>query len=225
MASVVVAVAIFLLGVSVGRGVKTATVNAGAPAATDVAQAGDTTVPATLPPPTTTTPADKAYHDQLQGQTPPPAQPQPDPAPATPPPAQTKPADPPTPVSEQPGAAPAAQTADAGRRSGAPTGTPPPTPTAPPAASTKPPTPPPDVAPKVGATGAWLVQVGAFGSRENADTMVAQLKAKGHKATVDTNGPARSRFRVTLGPFADRPTAEGTATRLKGEGFTPFVTR
>ena len=80
------------------------------------------------------------------------------------------------------------------------------------------------MAPKVGAGGTWLVQVGAFGSRENADTMVAQLKAKGHKASVDTNGPARSRFRVTLGPF-DRPTADGTVTRLKGEGFTPFVTR
>lgn len=97
-------------------------------------------------------------------------------------------------------------------------------PAATPKPSTPPPTPP-DATPKAVAAGAWLVQVGAFGSRENADAMVAQLKAKGHTGTVDTNGPARSRFRVTVGPFADRPTAEGTVTRLKREGFTPFVTR
>ena len=223
MASVVVAVAIFLLGVSVGRGVKTGTLNAGAPAVGDVAQAGDTTVPATLPPATTTTPADKAYHDQLQGQTPPPAQPQPEPPPAA---ASSKPAEPPTPVSEQAPATATPQAADAGRRAGTPpastnTGAAPPAAASKPAAT--PPSPPADAS-KAGA-GVWLVQVGAFASRENADALVAQVKAKGHTASVDTNGPARSRFRVTLGPFADRPAAEGTATRLKREGFSPFVTR
>jgi DedD protein len=91
MASVVVAVSIFLLGVSVGRGVR-GTTQASAEPATD--QAGAIEVPARMPPETQPTPADLSYHTKLQGQTPPPQAP-PRPAPAeaarstAPPPAAT----------------------------------------------------------------------------------------------------------------------------------------
>jgi cell division protein FtsN len=59
MSALVVAIVIFLLGVSVGRGVR----KSGPP--TDAGDAGDTTVAAT--PSVKTTPADLSYHDALQG--------------------------------------------------------------------------------------------------------------------------------------------------------------
>src|SRR6185503_14262453 len=73
MALVVGAVAIFLLGISVGRGVRSAADGVGG---TDIAVAGPPAAPGEMPPRTETTPADLRYHDQLQGQaTPPPAAP------------------------------------------------------------------------------------------------------------------------------------------------------
>src|SRR6185503_11309820 len=70
MALVVGAVAIFLLGISVGRGVRSVTDGGGG---TDVAVAGPPAAPGEMPPRTETTPADLRYHDQLQGQATPPA--------------------------------------------------------------------------------------------------------------------------------------------------------
>ena len=85
MASLVIAVAIFLLGISVGRGVGAPVESATAePSSSDAEEA-----PVEMPPPTVTTPGDLRYHDALQGQTPPPpqAQPKEDPKPPAPEPA------------------------------------------------------------------------------------------------------------------------------------------
>ena len=74
MISVVLAVSIFLLGISVGRGVRGAGSEAGT--ATDVTVARELP-PGEMPAPTVTTPEDLRYHDQLQGQNTPPAEPAP----------------------------------------------------------------------------------------------------------------------------------------------------
>jgi len=96
MSAVVVAVVIFLLGVSVGRGVRS-NVEAQA-AAQNTAQnpvPADPAVAASAPP-AQTAPSDLNYHDSLRSGAPPPAPagdkppsaaPPPDPAPGTPPPA------------------------------------------------------------------------------------------------------------------------------------------
>ena len=185
MASVVVAVAIFLLGVSVGRGVR-GTTAASAETAPDATTAD---LPATMPPATELTPADRSYHNQLQGQSTPPA--------------QTPPAPPPT---DQPTAALAAAPEPAESRQGgaAARSTPPATTAAPPAATV------------------WFVQAGAFATRANAQRRVAELKAKGHVATIATvsNAPA---YRVRLGPFAEHAAAERLAARVKAEGFESSV--
>ena len=75
MASVVLAVAIFLLGVSVGRGVRSTT----AASAESLADPVDALQPpAVMPPRTELSPADLSYHAQLQGQkTPPSSEPPP----------------------------------------------------------------------------------------------------------------------------------------------------
>ena len=70
MASVVFAVAIFLLGISVGRGVRSATT----PSPETEVAVNVPPAPAEMPPATQTTPQDLEYHDKLQGQSAPPAE-------------------------------------------------------------------------------------------------------------------------------------------------------
>ena len=198
MASLVLAVAIFLLGVSVGRGVRGAATAAG-PAVTDEPAAATTeqrVALAEIPPATETTPGDLGYHDQLLGQTPPPA--------AAPPPSRADAApEPPAPADEAPAASSAPVTAK-------------PAPSAP---TTQTPTAKPTT--PAGDRG-WLAQVGAFRSKPNADLLVSQLKAKGFAAFTDVEGGLN---RVVVGPFADRPAAEQAAVRLRTEGFKPLITR
>jgi cell division septation protein DedD len=201
MASVVLAVAIFLLGISVGRGVGTPA----AETATD-APAAVPPAPAEMPPPTQTSPADLSYHDKLQDQTAPKAQ-------AAPPDTTAKPAaTPPATDTTSVPVAPPAQPA------------PPTTPPAPQTAAARtaaPPAPAPSTAKtaagaRAQSTGSgWFVQVAAFKSRENADRQVSQLKAKGYSAIVQAD--PGSLFRVRIGPFQERTEANLTAERLQRE--------
>lgn len=65
-------------------------------------------------------------------------------------------------------------------------------------------------------TARWAVQLGSFANRANADNFVHQLKAQGLTASVSSGGSGQSlRYRVRMGPFADREAAERTAARLK----------
>jgi DedD protein len=66
---------------------------------------------------------------------------------------------------------------------------------------------------------AWLVQVGSFASEANAQTLARQLKAAGFEAYVSPIGAsAATRYRVHLGPIADRAAAERTIAKLKLQG-------
>lgn len=65
-------------------------------------------------------------------------------------------------------------------------------------------------------TARWAVQLGSFISRTNADNLVHQLKAQGLTASVSSGGSGQSlRYRVRMGPFADREAAGRTAAKLK----------
>ena len=200
MASVVLAVAIFLLGISVGRGV-------GAPADETATAPGEPapTAPAEMPPRTETTPEDNKYHDDLAGTAAPKPQPEP-PAEVTKPAATDSTS---VPVKASPSAGkPAPQTAAA-------------TPATSPAQTTPPPAPAvAKPSPTAGAratppASGWYVQVAAFKSKENADRQVSQLKAKGYAATVLAD--PGSLFRVRIGPFQERSEANSTAERLQRE--------
>jgi cell division septation protein DedD len=195
MASVVVAVSIFLLGVSVGRGVRGTTQVAAEPAADQPGPA----VPAVMPPETKPTPADLSYHAKLQGQTPASQASTGAPAPA--------------PAEAARFAAPPPAAADQGRTASASPPTPAPVPTR---AST-----PPATKPAQPAAGGFFVQTDAFGTRANADKRVAELKGKGHAAFVVTPGPP---FRVRIGPFAAQAEADRVAAQLRAEGLKPSVT-
>ena len=73
-----------------------------------------------------------------------------------------------------------------------------------------------------------MVQVGAFRSRENAESLLAQLKKKGHPATIVRSAAAPSApFQVRVGPYADKAEADRAAAVLaKEQGVVrPSVTR
>lgn len=191
MSVVVVAVVIFLLGVSVGRSVPgDAAVVAGNAGMMD-AEGTDLTSG-----PDVGQPDDLTYDEELQdgpsvSAAPPTASPEPEVVPE--PEASSEPVEPPDP----PAPAPAASETPA---------------SAPPAAAEAPPT-----------GDGWFVQLGAFGSRENADALVARLRDGGYAAFITSVG---SLHRVRVGPYADRAEADRVAARLgQQEGTSPSVIR
>jgi len=69
------------------------------------------------------------------------------------------------------------------------------------------------------ARGSFAVQLGTFGSRENADRLVRDMTAKGFAAFVApfTKG-GRELYRVRVGPTRDRAAAETLAAQLRRIG-------
>jgi cell division septation protein DedD len=65
------------------------------------------------------------------------------------------------------------------------------------------------------------VQLGSFASRANADKLTHKLKAQGFSVYVAPGGAGPSlRYRVRVGPMADRGAATQTAAKLKALGHT-----
>jgi DedD protein len=63
------------------------------------------------------------------------------------------------------------------------------------------------------------VQLGSFASRANADNLTRQLKGQGFSVFVLSGGSGTAaRYRVRVGPLADRESAERTAAKLKSLG-------
>jgi DedD protein len=68
-------------------------------------------------------------------------------------------------------------------------------------------------------TGAWAVQLGSFASRANADKLVRQLKGQGFAVYLVPGGSGFAlRYRVRVGPMADRGAAVQVAAKLKALG-------
>jgi DedD protein len=65
----------------------------------------------------------------------------------------------------------------------------------------------------------WAVQLGSFASRANAEAFVHRLKAQDSSAYVSLSGKgAALRYRVRIGPLADRGSAERVRLKLVKEG-------
>lgn len=71
----------------------------------------------------------------------------------------------------------------------------------------------------------WAVQLGSFVSRANADRLVRQLQSRGVAPPyVSASGAGPSlRFRVRVGPLADRGAAERAAGKLRAAGHPATV--
>jgi DedD protein len=77
----------------------------------------------------------------------------------------------------------------------------------------------PQVTPAPAARGSFVVQLGSFRSRENADRLVRDMTAKGFASFVApiTSG-GRELYRVRVGPTRDRAAAEALAGQLRRIG-------
>lgn len=67
--------------------------------------------------------------------------------------------------------------------------------------------------------GGWAVQLGSFASRVNADNLVRQLKSHEAPAYVLSSGKGTDqRYKVRVGPVADRAAAERLRLKLAKDG-------
>jgi DedD protein len=78
---------------------------------------------------------------------------------------------------------------------------------------------PPQAVPAQVPRGSFVVQLGSFGSRDNADRLVRDMSAKGFTAFVaPIKSGGRELYRVRVGPTRDRASAEALAAALKRVG-------
>jgi cell division septation protein DedD len=69
------------------------------------------------------------------------------------------------------------------------------------------------------AGGAFVVQVGTFGQKDNAERLAATLKGRGFAAVVSASSSGgRTLYRVRVGPAGPRDAATGLAGRLASAG-------
>lgn len=207
MAGVVILVAVFLMGLQVGRGVLAARGPAGSetvaaetepPPPPAAATSGSSTSPATA--------GEKlSYAERLGSQEPAKEQLKAEATPAPPETAPTPRADA-APTTPEP-APPVAKTTPA----------PPPAKTAVPAAASAEP-----------AGAGFAIQVAALREREEADVIAKRLSGKGYPAYVvsPAKGERAAIFRVRVGKYKDRAEADTVAARLqKEEQFKPWIVR
>jgi cell division septation protein DedD len=95
-----------------------------------------------------------------------------------------------------------------------------------PASSRTPPAPRPSIAPEpppvAAAPPSVAIQVGAFGSAESAESLAKHLRAAGYPVYVTPGAKSGgARWRVRVGPVADRAEAESLADRLKRDEKLP----
>ena len=67
----------------------------------------------------------------------------------------------------------------------------------------------------------YRVQCGAFGQKENADTLERKLKAAGYETYMVK---ADALYKVQLGAFSQKENVERLAAELKAKGFDTFIT-
>lgn len=93
-----------------------------------------------------------------------------------------------------------------------------------PAASDAPPPAPTPAARAPAGGGAWLVQIGTFSQKDNAEKLAATLKGRGFSPTISpaTSG-GRKLYRVRVGPAGSREAAASLARRLAAAGHPGTV--
>ncbi|HLQ09467.1 MAG TPA: SPOR domain-containing protein [Steroidobacteraceae bacterium] len=68
------------------------------------------------------------------------------------------------------------------------------------------------------AAGSWVVQLGSFASRSNAERLARQVRAGGFNVSVSRASAGRRLFRVRVGPAHDREAASLLAAKLRAAG-------
>ena len=76
------------------------------------------------------------------------------------------------------------------------------------------------------AGGGFIVQVTAMRAKPDAESVVRVLRGRGYHASLVAPQHAHAKdslYRVQVGPFASRESAEKMLAKLKHEGFKPFI--
>ena len=68
----------------------------------------------------------------------------------------------------------------------------------------------------------WAIQLGSFASKANAEKLLHQLSGSGFYLSSSGSGPSL-RYRVRMGPLADRSAAARAVTKLKAEGHAATI--
>jgi cell division protein FtsN len=74
-----------------------------------------------------------------------------------------------------------------------------------------------------GDSGAWMVQLGSFASRTNAERLARAVRAGGFKVSVSRGSSGRRLFRVRAGPAHDREAATQLAVKLRAAGHSGSI--
>jgi cell division protein FtsN len=74
-----------------------------------------------------------------------------------------------------------------------------------------------------GDSGAWMVQLGSFASRTNAERLARQVRAGGFKVSVSRGSSGRRLYRVRVGPAHDREAATQLAVQLRAAGHSGSI--
>jgi DedD protein len=75
-------------------------------------------------------------------------------------------------------------------------------------------------APSANGSGAFVVQLGSFASRANADRLAHQVRSQGFPASVSQGSTGRRLYRVRVGPAHDHAAANQLAEQLRARGHT-----
>jgi cell division septation protein DedD len=73
------------------------------------------------------------------------------------------------------------------------------------------------------AGGAWVVQLGSFASRANAEHLAQEMRARGFPVSVSQGASGRRLYRVRVGPVPDRAAASELAGKLRLAGHSGSV--
>jgi cell division septation protein DedD len=68
-------------------------------------------------------------------------------------------------------------------------------------------------------SGGYLVQLGSFGSRANAERLAKKVRAQGFAVSVSQGSPGHL-YRVRVGPAHDRAAAGELAQQLRAHGHS-----
>jgi cell division protein FtsN len=74
-----------------------------------------------------------------------------------------------------------------------------------------------------GDSGAWMVQLGSFASRTNAERLARQVRAGGFKVSVSRGSSGRRLYRVRVGPAHDREAVTQLAVKLQAAGHSGSI--
>jgi cell division septation protein DedD len=77
-------------------------------------------------------------------------------------------------------------------------------------------------APAAGGSG-YVVQLGSFASRSNAERLARQVRGLGFQVSVSRGTTGRRLYRVQVGPARERAAAEQLAAKLGSQGHSGAV--